>query len=344
MESKEEILIELITIRFLISIVGMIGNILLMASICKNANFKTFEVLLVGLALSNLESIFIVDIYDIILISASDRLSLSIWVCSTMKCLTVFGEVTTILFTMLISIFRYQKLRDAEKRVNLPILLDSVPLALGLSGLSVLLGFAFGMPTYAMNLDNHMPNYTQTSTCPLDFFQCPKDNCPVHNMAYKYCFLFLCILLPLCVVTGTSGLILRILLLQRRTVPAQDISSVPSSQVNRRTASFHRSTIAILAAMTIFQVDWIIYLALHLAVDPYTFPFWDQAEFLIATTYSTLSPYVYGTGVWKRGKRTESTRRRLQTTLDNVYGPCWTGKECCLKKQTGESEGLALRI
>lgn len=294
MNTKEKIKIELMTIRFIISIIGMAGNLLLMLSILKTSkNLKTFEILLLGLALSNLESIFIVDAYDIIIVSSTEKKSLSMVTCSTMKCLTVFGEVTTILFTMLISIFRYQKLRDAEKRVNLPILLDSVPVATGLSGLCVLLALAFGMPTYAMNVDNHMPNYTQTSTCPLDFFQCPKENCPVLNMLYKYFFLLICILVPLCVVTVTSGHILRILLLQRRTVPTQSFSS---SLSNRKTSGFQRSTIAILAAMTIFQVDWIVYLVLHLAIDPYTFPFWDQTEFLIATTYSTLSPYVYGTG------------------------------------------------
>ncbi|XP_061098612.1 uncharacterized protein LOC133128820 [Conger conger] len=294
MEVNEEIKIELVTIRFLISIIGMAGNFLLMLSIFKSSKqLKTFEILLLGLALSNLESIFIVDVYDIIIVSSTGKMSLSMVTCSTMKCLTVFGEVTTILFTMLISIFRYQKLRDAEKRVNLPIVLDSVPVALGLSVFCVLLAIAFGIPTYAMNLDNHMPNYTQTSICPLDFFQCPKDNCPVQNMVYKYLFLFICILVPLCVVTISSGFILRILLLQRKTVPTQSVSSSLST---RKTSSFQRSSIAILAGMTIFQVDWIVYLALHLAVDPYSFPFWDQTEFLIATTYSTLSPYVYGTG------------------------------------------------
>ncbi|XP_064197263.1 uncharacterized protein LOC135257994 [Anguilla rostrata] len=292
METKEEVKIELVIIRFLISVIGVIGNIILMMSILKTSkHLKTYEILLLGLAISNLETIIIIDAYD--LFSSAENLTMRMVVCNTMKFLTVFGEVTTILFTMLISIFRYQKLRDAEKRVNLPILLDSVPVAMGVSGACVLLAIMFGMPTYAMNMDHHMSNYTDTGSCPLDFFQCPKNNCPALNKVYKYCFLFICILLPLCVVTLTSSLILRTLLLQRKTAPTQSFNS---SITTRKTSSFQRSTIAILAAMTIFQLDWTIYLVLHLAIDPYTFLYWDQTEFLIATTYSTLSPYVYGTG------------------------------------------------
>ncbi|KAJ8269873.1 hypothetical protein GJAV_G00107760 [Gymnothorax javanicus] len=273
----------------------MIGNIILMISILKHSkNLKTYEILLVGLALSNLESIFIVDLYGLIIHSSSEWLVLGVVACNTMKCLTLFGEVTTILFTMVISIFRYQKLRDGSKRVNLPILLDSVPAAAGVSAVCVTVAFAFGTPTYVMNLDDHMTNFNQTTTtCPADFFQCRPDNCPIRNKVYKYSFLLICIMVPICVVTVSSGLILRILLLQRKTTPAQSFSSTFST---RKASSFQRSTMAILAAMTIFQVDWIVYLVLHMAVDPYSFPLWDQAEFLIATTYSTLSPYVYGAG------------------------------------------------
>ncbi|KAJ8383865.1 hypothetical protein AAFF_G00214350 [Aldrovandia affinis] len=289
--------IELLTFRFLISVVGIVGNIILIMSIFKIARLKTFEILLLGLAVSNLEGIIIVDVYDIIIIVSSSSLAMGNGsVCTTLKFLTVFGEVTTILFTMLISIFRYQKLRDAEKRVNLPVPMDSVPMVIGLSGSCVLLAFAFGAPTYIMNIDGHMTNHTGNTTCPPDFFQCPGGFCPTRNMIYKYSYLLLCILVPLCVVTVTSGHILKILLVQWRAVTPQTVGPAQSNFPRRKSSGFQRSTIAVLAAMAVFQVDWIVYLVLHLILDPYKFRSWSETEFFITTTYSTISPYVYGAG------------------------------------------------
>ncbi|XP_036405243.1 dopamine receptor 2 [Megalops cyprinoides] len=286
--------IEIFTFRFVISLIGLVGNLILIVSILKIPHLKTFEIFLLGLAVSNLEGILIVDIYDFIIIIKSWTSSLSMWSCNTLRSLTVTGETATILFTMLISVFRYQKLRDVETRVNLPVAMDKVRTALAMSGSSMLLAVLFGMPVYAMNLDGHMLNYTRNDSCPPDFFQCPKNYCPVLNRAYKYLFLLICILLPLFVVTVTSCFIIRILRFRQRAVAPPPVR--PTHHHGKKTSAFQRSTTAVLAAMIIFQLDWTVYLVLHLVLDPYSFSSWSETEFFITTTYSTISPYIYGMG------------------------------------------------
>ncbi|KAL7888262.1 hypothetical protein AOLI_G00032360 [Acnodon oligacanthus] len=48
-----------------------------------------------------------------------------------LKFMTISGEVASILFTVLISIFRYQKLHNAAIRVITPIFMDSMKIAIG---------------------------------------------------------------------------------------------------------------------------------------------------------------------------------------------------------------------
>lgn len=174
--------LEVLGLRIVFSIIGIIGNAVLILSIVQNhiSRLKSFDVFLLGLVTSNLEEILIVDMYDIVLLQHAS--GLNIWSCQTLKFLTVFGEVASILFTVLISIFRYQKLRDAGRRVNPPIFLDNIRSAWVMSGLCVALAVLLGAPTFVMDLDGHMANLTQgISGCPPDFFQCHRENCPFLN-------------------------------------------------------------------------------------------------------------------------------------------------------------------
>ncbi|XP_046878091.1 neuropeptide F receptor [Hypomesus transpacificus] len=284
-------------IRIVISILGIIGNTALILFLVQKpiVNLKTFEVLLLGLSVSNLEEIFIVDIYDILVVRVS--ISQDVWACRSLKFLTVVGQVASIMFTVLISIFRYQKLRDAETRVNLPIFLDNIRYAWAMSGLCVTLALLLAAPTYVMNMDGHMKNITGNQKCPPHFFLCYRDNCPAINRLYKYLFVVLSNLLPLLVVTVSSCLIIKVLLGQKRMVKP-GLGAPGSEQEPKRNKSprIHRSTVAILAAMALFQIDWTLYLVLHLGYSPYDFPAWSELEFLISTAYTTISPYVYGIG------------------------------------------------
>ncbi|KAM4633749.1 gonadotropin-releasing hormone receptor [Polymixia lowei] len=291
-----EFSLEFLGLRIFISIIGIIGNVLLILSIMqtKVSRLKSFEVFLLGLAISNLEEIVIVDIYDITVLKTSAIFNS--WSCKTLKFLTAFGEIASIFFTVLISVFRYQKLKDAERRVNLPIFLDSIRCALAASGVCVILAILLSVPIYIVIIDNH--NLTSSSSgCPSDFFQCHLDSCPALNRAYKYLFIMACNLLPLVIVTVTSCLILKVLLDQNRTLkPVLSVSGLQQPSKNSKRPKIQRSTVAVMAAMGLFQVEWTFYLILHLAFTPYDFDAWSDLELFISTSYTTISPYVYGIG------------------------------------------------
>ncbi|XP_053192647.1 uncharacterized protein LOC128376819 [Scomber japonicus] len=285
-------------LRICISCIGLVGNVFLILSIfqTKFSRLKSFELFLLGLAAANLEEIVIVNIFDIIINQPST--TVSTWSCRSLKLLTVFGEISSILFTVLISIFRCQKLRDAHKRGNLPIFLDSIRSAWLVSGLCVMLSALLSVPTFVINLQHSVDNITvNNSDCSPDFFLCRKDYYPILNCAYKYLFILVCNFLPLIIVTVSGCLIIAVLLSQRKTVTTV-VSVSGTGQFDRKRNGFRiqRSTVAVLAAMALFQVDWTIYLLFQLTSDPTDFPFWAEVEFCISTSYTSLSPYVYGIG------------------------------------------------
>ncbi|XP_063078715.1 uncharacterized protein LOC134468775 [Engraulis encrasicolus] len=290
-------LVYLLVLHIVISAVGIAGNLLLLGSLMRLPRLKTYEIFLLGLASTNLEEIVVVDVYDVVVLQLSQMRLVNVWWCRTLKFLTVLGEIGSISFTVLISVFRYQKLRDAERRVSRPIRMDDRRVAYALCGGSLLLALALATPTYVTNLDGHLVNLSQPGGCPPDFFQCHPDNCPLLNRLYKYLFIVLVNLLPLLVVSYSSGLILRVLLRQHRAVQARlATQGHVGSRSGRTTFRFRNSTVTILVAMVVFQVNWSLYLVLHLASSPYSFHAWSEVEFFITTSYTTISPYVYGIG------------------------------------------------
>lgn len=288
--------VDLLALRIVISVAGVLGNTVLIISILQTTRLKSFEVFLLGLAAANLEEIVIVDIYDILLFRSSYRMSA--WTCRGLKFLTIFGEIGSILFTVLISVYRYQKLRDVHTRANLPVFMDGLRPAGALAGVCAAVALLFSLPTLLVNLDWNHSN-SSAPACPVDFFQCSSTRCPTRNRVYKFSFVLVCNLLPLLIVTLTSGMIVRILIVQQKAVRVRQGPSVATTTAVRqrpRKSGFQRSTLAILTAMTLFQVNWSVYLILHLACDPSTFPAWSEVEFFITTFYTAISPYVYGIG------------------------------------------------
>lgn len=290
----EQSIFVLFLLRIIISVIGIIGNGVLIISILHLTKVKTFEVLLLGLAITNLAEIMLVDIYDILVQSMH---TLSIWSCVALKFLNICGENASIFFTVLISIYRYQKMHNAARRIIAPIFMDSRKAAVGLSTGCVLLAALFGLPIYFINQNNwHMDNSTKQD-CPADFFHCSDGHCPTANSIYKYLFIVICHVLPLIIVTWTSFLIVKILVVQQKVVDAHHESD-PGAQHHHHHEHdlLHRSSIGILAALTLFQVDCILYLILNFVFNPYSFPAWSQLGFFITTFYTGFIPYIYGMG------------------------------------------------
>ncbi|KAE8287021.1 hypothetical protein D5F01_LYC14979 [Larimichthys crocea] len=294
------VIIDLLILRVIVSCIGVIGNSVLILSTfqTKFSRIKSFELFLLALASVNLEELLIVNIYDLLIFQTSIVKS-GTWMCRTFKFLTMFGESASILMTVLISIFRYQKLRDADKRVSLPIYLDSIRSALMMIGICVMLSTLLCIPTLVIRFPGPEENITRKGGCPPDFFQCSTFFCPIFNRFYKYLFLVSCNMVPLIIVTVSSWLIITVLLKQRKTVTTVvSVSGSGSNQYSRRSKGprLHRSTIAVLGAMALFQIDWTLYLIFQLTLSPTKFPFWAEMEFFISTSYTAISPYVYGIG------------------------------------------------
>lgn len=146
-------LVQLLATTISISCVGIYGNVFLTISVAqtKSSRMKTFELFLLGLAAANLEEILAVNVYDAILLCTSCA-TMGIWSYRTLKLLTILGETASILITVLISILRYQKLRDASSRLNLPIYLDSIRSAWTVSGTLMIFPVLLSSPIFVLNI------------------------------------------------------------------------------------------------------------------------------------------------------------------------------------------------
>ncbi|XP_038141981.1 uncharacterized protein LOC119784138 [Cyprinodon tularosa] len=288
--------VDLFGLRMFVSCIGFVGNMFLIVSIFKTkvSNIKSFELFLLGLASANLEEIAIINIYDVDILETFS--TTSTWVCRLLKFMTTFGEIASIFFTVVISIYRYQKLRDINSRGSLPICLDSIISAWMLSGVCVMISTLLSLPMLVISVQGSVENITENlGSCSTDFFHCGENYCPTRNQVYKYLIMLLCHLLPLIIVTITSCLTITVLLKKRNTVTPQNGVRYPNHH-SGESHGLHRSTVAVVAAMGLFQVDWSLYLILQWTFSLSDCPIWSEIEFFISTSYVSISPYVYGIG------------------------------------------------
>ncbi|XP_033846560.1 uncharacterized protein LOC117392576 [Periophthalmus magnuspinnatus] len=281
----------LLGIRIFISCIGCFGNVVLIFSIAhshaKISAVKSFEVFLLGLAVSNLEEILIVNIYDI-LIHQNLSTETGTWSCCLLKFLTLSGELSSISFTVVICIFRYEKVKHAAERVNVPTHFNNVTSAILVSFFCFVISFSLSSPVFILRV--HSEN--ETTSCAPGFSQCDDLHCPTENCTYKYIFIVVCNILPMLVVTVTSCRIIAGLLHQRKNVEP----GIHASGSRNFCWKTHRSTVAVLAAMGLFQVDWSLYLIFHFYCNGSNFVFWNEMKFFISTSYTSISPYVFGIG------------------------------------------------
>ncbi|XP_028677241.1 type-1 angiotensin II receptor B [Erpetoichthys calabaricus] len=277
--------------RTLVSVVGTVGNLILLLSLWCRSKVKTFDIFLIGLALANLVETVLVDMVDITL----ELLNMipATWFCLTLKFMSGLGETTSILFTVLICIFRYQKLKDAVSRVNFPIPLDTVWVAWVLSGAVWAVAFCFSLPSVLLS-HGHDGVYENVSTkCSSSLFECPRSNCSLGHIAYKTTYLGVTNVLPLLIIAIFSIFILKVLLQNRRVAAGELAGEKP---LGKTTSTSRRSNISVIAALCIFEVVWILHMIFQYTADVDKFAFWSECDFFISAVYSTGSPYIYGFG------------------------------------------------
>ncbi|KAF6723128.1 hypothetical protein FQA47_003921 [Oryzias melastigma] len=244
-----EIYVNLLGLRIAVSFTGLVGNVCLILSIVhiKWSHIKSFELFLLGLAAANLEEIVIINVYDLFILQSSFS---NTWSCRFLKFMTMFGETASIFFTVIISIFRYQKLA-----VSLSVPLDRIGVARLLSGVCVMVSFLLSFPVVAIKPTENATN-SSGSRCSAESFHCGENYCPTPNCAYKYLFVLVSYLLPLIIITVTNCLIITVLLIQRRTITPEISVHQPNHNHRKgRDLRFQHSTIAVVAAMALFLVE-----------------------------------------------------------------------------------------
>ncbi|KAK6478845.1 hypothetical protein HHUSO_G19462 [Huso huso] len=299
----EPAVIALFVCRSLVCVLGIIGNGALLVSVLKQSGFKTFEIFLAGMASSNLVESLLVDMPDLLTELAGLRPER--WFCKVLKLMSGVGETGSILFTLLICVFRYQKLRDAATRVSLPTVLDRVRNAWLLSAVSWVVAFSFSLPSALMELPKEdqfvsygQGNETDSRACSSDLFDCPLLDCSLGRQVYKMAYMLLLNGLPLVIVLVCSFLMVKVLYHNHKALSDQPPAPGPEPRPGRpgRQAAFQRSTRAVLAALFIFQLAWILHLVFQFALDSQEFPYWSHADFFLSASYSTASPYIYAIG------------------------------------------------
>ncbi|KAK1158728.1 hypothetical protein AOXY_G22464, partial [Acipenser oxyrinchus oxyrinchus] len=229
----EPAVVALFVCRSLVCVLGIIGNGALLVSLLKQSGFKTFEIFLAGMASSNLVESFLVDIPDLLTELAGLRPER--WFCKVLKFMSGVGETGSILFTLLICVFRYQKLRDAATRVSLPTVLDRVRNAWLLSAVSWVVAFSFSLPSALMELPKEdqfvsygQGNETDSRACSSDLFDCPLLDCSLGRQAYKMAYMLLLNGLPLVIVLVCSFLMVKVLYHNHKALSDQPLPLVPS--------------------------------------------------------------------------------------------------------------------
>nr|XP_006001203.2 PREDICTED: uncharacterized protein LOC102363326 [Latimeria chalumnae] len=275
----------------------MTGNVAILSVLIKRAftfRLKTFEMLLVGLTASNFTQELLVDVPEIM--KELSGVTIHRWFCKTLKFTFTFGRANSIIFTILICIFRYQKLRHAVSRVNLPVPLDNVKIIHVISASVLAFTFLFSVPVLLHETNVEMTLKNQTS-CPALFFDCPKINCEVSYMAYKLIYLACIDILPILIILVITTHLLRILYKNYKLVSVTlDGFSPNKSKIKDSKVRFWKSTKAVLAALLLFQISWTMQLIIEFAVSSKKFDYWSETDFLIVALYTSLSPYVFGIG------------------------------------------------
>ncbi|KAK1174655.1 rhodopsin-like [Acipenser oxyrinchus oxyrinchus] len=200
-------------IRAIMCLLGIVGNNLLAFRLLpsKMSRVRTSEVLLINLAISNLITNYLVDLPDTIADFAGSWY-LGETYCSFFLFCSELSETSSILATLLISVFWYQKLVGSLRRGNAPVLLESLRLSSGIVLLTWVLALIFSAPLlFYTKVDNKEENGTE--------LRC-NDHFPTHTskQTYEVLYLTLANAVPIALMVFTNLRIVVTLLMHRKSL------------------------------------------------------------------------------------------------------------------------------
>ncbi|MGH0126185.1 UNVERIFIED_CONTAM: hypothetical protein FKN15_005581 [Acipenser sinensis] len=200
-------------IRAIMCLLGIVGNNLLAFRLLpsKMSRVRTSEVLLINLAICNLITNYLVDLPDTIADFAGSWF-LGETYCSFFLFCSELSETSSILTTLLISVFWYQKLVGSLRRGNAPVLLESLRLSSGIVLLTWVLALIFSAPLlFYAKVDNKEENGTE--------LRC-DDHFPTHTskQTYEVLYLTLANAVPIALMVFTNLRIVVTLLMHRKSL------------------------------------------------------------------------------------------------------------------------------
>ncbi|XP_006627354.2 beta-1 adrenergic receptor [Lepisosteus oculatus] len=201
------------TVRASMCFLGIMGNSMLVLHSLpsKRSHLKTSEVLFINLAASNLITNCLVDLPDT-LADIAGRWFLGEAYCGIFLFCSDLSETSSVLTTLLISVFWYQKLVGSLKRGNAPVKLDSLGLSCGLLAASWGAALVFSVPL--LSFVTVGSNRSASQDCQAHF--------PTHasKQTYEATYLTLANAVPVAFMVFTNLQIVITLLMQRKRIEA----------------------------------------------------------------------------------------------------------------------------
>ncbi|KAK6492952.1 rhodopsin-like [Huso huso] len=316
-------------IRAIMCLLGIVGNNLLAFRLLpsKMSRVRTSEVLLINLAICNLITNYLVDLPDTIADFAGSWF-LGETYCSFFLFCSELSETSSILTTLLISVFWYQKLVGSLRRGNAPVLLESLRLSSGIVLLTWVLALIFSAPLlFYAKVDNKEENGTE--------LRC-DDHFPTHTskQTYEVLYLTLANAVPIALMVFTNLRIVVTLLMHRKEMerngntssenpPEVSPSATVSSESNGKTlqpSKVHtiaasvparstrtspspvaqvRAAKSVVAVASVFLICWVVHLLLRIVSNVNMSPLIVEIASYIAASYTCIIPYIFLYGVKK---------------------------------------------
>uniref|UniRef100_A0A8C9SII5 Olfactory receptor class A related 5 n=1 Tax=Scleropages formosus TaxID=113540 RepID=A0A8C9SII5_SCLFO len=258
-------------IRALMCLLGILGNNWL--AICslpdRASRLRTNEALFLNLAASNLITNCLVDLPDTI----ADFANGWFWgkfYCKVFMFCAGLSETSSILSTLLISVFWYQKLVGSLRRGGAPVAMDNLHLVALLLAGGWVVAMAFSIPRmFFATLETQNQSRAECT----DSFRSKRA-----KESYEITYVTLANAIPI------AGIVFA-------TARPDKPTSNPSSQV--------RAAKSVVAVASVFLVCWMTHLLLHIYSNVSHVSVLVEIASYIAASYTSIIPYIFLYGVRK---------------------------------------------
>ncbi|MBN3301044.1 NPY1R protein, partial [Amia calva] len=281
-------------VRAVMCLLGIMGNhVLAFRSLPRTlSRLKTPEALFLNLAASNLITNYLVDLPETLADIAGDWF-LGDTYCGISNFCSDLSETSSILATVFISIFWYQKLVGALKRGNAPVKLESLCLACVLVVASWCIAIVFSVPHlfyFAMGKENS--NETGRDC---------KDRFPSSSskLTYEVMYLTAANAVPIALMVFVNLQIVVTLLTQRNRIEEARGNPARPTKTSQNPGPQVRAAKSVVAVATVFLICWVTHLSMRIANFVNESPLNVKIISYVGASYTCVIPYIFLYGVKK---------------------------------------------